>query len=108
MLLLVIIYLSCANTFTKWLALVISLGYGSILGALGVYSSRIFLLTFIYNVTEIVSYGCFYINQQQPLSQSIRIMMSLPQIVCNLIFIIWTLQAFLRTLIFMRLKNFEY
>ena len=75
---LTILLRGASQTFARWTALVVSLGYGSFIGQLGQYSTKIGLLTFLYLISDLVSSYSFYMNQSIPISGYIRLAMTSP------------------------------
>ena len=61
------------NTLARVVVLLISLGYGIVMKVLSSYLTKISLLTFFYFITNAINVALFYIDEQRPLSKSIKL-----------------------------------
>jgi len=96
------------ETLANLICLLIALGYGIVMNVLNRYSGKIFLLSFLYFIACAINTASFYINQHKPLSESVKVMMALPQSVIQVVFLVWIVSALLRTLTYLKIKRQEY
>ena len=92
-------------TLARLICLLISLGYGIVMNVLNRYRSKVFLLTFLYFIAASINRAAFYINQHKPLSKSVKIMLYVPQGLLEVVFLIWTISALIRTLSYLKMKR---
>jgi len=93
------------ETLARVICLLISLGYGIVMNVLNRYSGKIGLLSFLFFISCAINTASFYINQHKPLSQSVKVMMVLPQLVLEIVYLVWIITALLRTLSYLRQKR---
>ena len=100
-----VLFSALRNTLARLIILLLSLGYGTVMNTLSRYLTKIGLLCFMFFIADTISQACYYINQHKPLSATLKVMLTSPEIFIDILFLIWISSALLRTLSYLRLKN---
>jgi len=86
------------NTFARVVTLLISLGYGILFKNLEKYLSKVLFLGFLYMASQSANMVLSHLNNNKPVSQSIKGISTLPNMILNFIFLFWTFLALKRTM----------
>ena len=93
------------NTLSRLIMLLLCLGYGIVMNVLQKYLTKIGLLMFFFAVFNALNIASGYLNQQKPLSTSIKVAVALPELILNSILLVWMMRALLRTLVYLKQKE---
>ena len=100
-----VFFTALRETLSRLLCLLIALGYGIVMNILNRYTTRIGMMSFLYFIACSISRASFYINQHKPLTLSVKVLMLLPSLSLDGVFLLWIVNALLRTLSYLKVKR---
>ena len=93
-----VLFFALRDTVGHLVCLLVSLGYGIVMSVLNRYSTKIGLLSFLFFIAVAINQSSFYVHQIIPFSVTMKGMIVLPQLILEIIYMVWIVKALLRTL----------
>lgn len=98
--------MECArNTFSRIFTLLVALGYQVVIKSIDKYHSQLMFASFFYAISSAIALILENMRHNHYMLANVNTILLIPQILMNLVFIIWTAFAFRRTLRYLHRKD---